>query len=355
MRLSVITRFFFVCLLFSLCADQGIIVSCSDKYTFTCLINLAYLRDYLGCTLPIEVWYAGDELSERSKDLLKGCGVEFKDLCQIYSEAPKKLRGFHSKPLALAATGFDEVLLMDADLFFFCDPSFIFSHPRYLETGAYFFRDRLEVKYCAYGKQPKYSAFGDWSPNYQYRHREALFRELIETPSQYVPIDWRHYWTKERPSFSNPFPSEHQESSCMAVDKKKHKQGIENLLLLNTIRRKEIYSVVYGDKETYWLSFEMAKEPYFINEQPPLRLYGEWVDKDEERPSVEMVHFVDGKMFYANKPPIDWGRDPLFVNSSIPVYPDFDHLLDKDKRGPTFEESIELNNLLFYYELLAAE
>ncbi len=342
----------FVCFLYPLYAVQGIIVACSDKYVPTCFPSLVYLRDCIGCSLPIEVWYAGDELSEKSKLLLKTCGVELKDLCQIYSDHQEELRGFHSKPLALAATAFDQVILMDADLFFFSDPSIIFSHSRFIETGAFFFRDRFEVKYCGYGKQPRYSAHGDWAPSYQYVHRETLFRELIESPSQYVPPDWRHYWTDERPSFLNPFPSEHQESSCLVVDKKRHTRGIENLLILNTTRRKHVYSVVYGDKETYWLAFEMAKEPYFINEEAPLRLYGEWVENDYERSSIEMIHFIDGKMFMASKPPIDFGTNPLFVSSRLPLFPDFENLSEKERRSPTFEELRELKKMLFYYKSL---
>ena len=344
--------FFFFTLSAVLYAERGIILCCSDKYLTTAFTSLAFLRDHLACTLPVEIWYAGDELGKTGKHLLSKCDVILRDLCDHYSNAAEELRGYHSKPLALAATVFDEVILMDADMFFFIDPSTLFDLEPYQKTGAYFFRDRLEMKYCGYGHQPKYSAFGDWSPNYQYKNREALFKKLIPSISDSVPDDWRHYWTEQRPSFRQPIPSEHQDSSCVVIDKRRHREGIKKILQLNTVNRKVLYKQIHGDKETYWLGLEMAKEPFFVNPDPPLRLYGATIDAIGEVLSIEMVHFIHGEMIFASKPPIPLGQSPIFVHSSVPIDIDMDQVPESKKYPLKTEENTQLELLLFYCETL---
>jgi alpha 1,3-mannosyltransferase len=53
------------------------------------------------------------------------------------------LSGWAAKPMAMLLSSFREVILIDADVLFFVDPTLLFSDPEYLRLGALFFRNRL--------------------------------------------------------------------------------------------------------------------------------------------------------------------------------------------------------------------
>jgi alpha 1,3-mannosyltransferase len=123
---------------------RGIVFSAGDHQAPFLLTSIPTLRQ-LGCDLPIEVMYLGDDdLSEDFRtDLESLSGVITRDLSQMVNDKGWKLAGWAGKPFAILFSSFREVIFIDADSLFFQTPEVLFDDPSYLETGALFFRDRL--------------------------------------------------------------------------------------------------------------------------------------------------------------------------------------------------------------------
>lgn len=330
-----LSLFFFLCIT-ALPAERGIVVACSDKYAGYLIPSLAYLRWELGCTLPVEVWYAGDELSRENRERLGAFGpIAFRDMVAVRGPPAKQYWGYHIKPLIVEATQFDEVILMDADIYFYQDPKVLFEDPHYRETGAYFFRDQ---PYWQLPSDPKLAYHGGGIE--YYRGRKKFLLTLVAQPSSSMPPDWRHYWESEEPTWERPYSSEHQESGCVVLDKKRHQKGLAEIVNLN-LNHKETYRYVLGDKETYWLGLEIAKEPYYVNPSHPYLLRGKSKHLHLiKNYKVNLVHFVGDRLFFQQKQPIQIGTDPCFVGATT--------------RDATEAEKEKLKMAYFYKEMFTS-
>jgi Mannosyltransferase putative len=242
------------------------------------------LRNNIQCELPIEVWHSGDELSDKVKDVLRAYpNVTFCDIAQTLNADPKIYRGWQMKPFIIKLSKFDEVILMDADLFFFEKPESLFNHPGYLQTGCFLFCDYKVV-------MPR----GSFSVE-KYLDRRRFISTLIPNPSPCVRSDMAEMWSKNIPTRKNPFPSDLGESGCVAINKNIHQTSLEKIIELNE-NRAETYKHVYGDKETYWMGCELANMPYHLNDQRAYELaWSNYV--------THITQFVDDKLFYIQKVP----------------------------------------------------
>lgn len=298
-------RFFFLCMTIcaTLFAERGIVVACNNKYAKSLHASLLHLRNHLHCQLPCEVWYAGSELSQTMiQAFCQIDGVLVHDVLEQMPPPASEYWGWHVKPVVMALCRFDEVLLMDADLFFFENPEILFEHPKYIERGAYFFRDRriFVIPYQQSGIQNRFAKERGNFPFY--KEQCKWLKSIIATPSESMPLDWKHYWTGDLPTAEHPFSTEKQEAGCVLVNKRVHEKGLNEVLQLNR-DRKFVYGMVYGDKETYWIGFEIAKEPYYVNEEHAMTLY------QGQKREVNIVQFLDGKLFYQQKEPVKASKD----------------------------------------------
>ncbi len=288
--------------------NAGIVVACSDAYAKRLYASLQILRKVHHCTLPIEVWYAGDELGERAKKYLASVGeVSFYDIAERYGGDPKQYRGYHIKGFALYASHFDELILMDADVVFYQDPRKLLDHPKRKQHGAYFFRDREDFKFTSYNQDQM--VYGDryFTSKFTYEERRNILLHLIPEMTESIPPDWRHYWVRLPREFDEPIPSEHQDAGCLAIDKKRAPKGCKVALSLNQ-HHNILYKYILGDKETYWMAFASAKESFYVNPTHPYRLRTIF----EER---EMFHMLDNAPFFLQKTPI------RSVNKSMKLIP----------------------------------
>jgi alpha 1,3-mannosyltransferase len=146
------------------------------------------------------------------------------------------LSGWAAKPMAMLLSSFREVILIDADVLFFVDPALLLSDPEYLRLGALFFRDRL-------------LAPAD--------HADFITESLPSPLSQNI-LQSNRWWSGT---------SQHmQESGVVVVDKWRHFVALLLATRLNgpdrdgndALGKKGVYQMMYGDKETFWLSWEMA-------------------------------------------------------------------------------------------------
>jgi alpha 1,3-mannosyltransferase len=224
---------------------RGIVLSGNDKQAPYFLTSIMSFRK-LGCNLPVEIMYLGEnDLNDDWRMKLESIpGVVTRDLSQMVSDEGWELKGWASKAFALLMSSFREVIYLDADALFFVNPEDLFEDPGYVETGALFFRDRV------------------YSPS----SRKQWLKDMLPKPISRKAQTSR-YWTGES--------REQQESGCLVVDKWRHFVAMLTVTRMNGPDRddnaktgaKGVYSLFYGDKETFWLGWELAGDTdYWFNE-----------------------------------------------------------------------------------------
>ena len=206
---------------------RGIVICAGGVRYLTCawvLINM--LRKH-GCTLPIELWYLGeDEGDPQWIDLVKPLGVECIDAHKVRDRHPHpRLGGWESKAYAILHSRFKEVLLLDADNVPVKDPAFLFDTPEYKQTGAVFWPDCG----CTSSDCSAWDVFG---------------------------VDKAMYLDERE-----------QESGQILINKE---SGWEALHLCNWFNMNSdfFYQHVYGDKDTFLFAWRRLAMPYTMVEKP---------------------------------------------------------------------------------------
>lgn len=131
-------------------AGRGVVIVGGGKYLPSAFVCARMLRQ-VGCRLPVQLWHLGDEEWDgRYDDLLRGHGVERVDatahpaaaatrgLCPFPDAA--RHRGpvhppFQLKSFAALHCPFEEVLVLDADVYPAADPTPLFDHPAVVAAG----------------------------------------------------------------------------------------------------------------------------------------------------------------------------------------------------------------------------
>lgn len=99
----------------------GILMVGGGRYWPGIVVSLKMLRD-TGCRLPVQIWHRGPLEPVRAEDLAELDGVEIHDLTTL-TPAPRVLRGWEAKTVALLACGWERVFFLDADAYFLRDPA----------------------------------------------------------------------------------------------------------------------------------------------------------------------------------------------------------------------------------------
>lgn len=269
-----------------------------------------------GSNLPVEIWYAGNELSlENQKRLARFGNVYFRDAVEVFGGVPQDYWGYHIKGWMLKGSRFDEVMIADADVYFAQNPEKLFWHIGYRDTGALFFRD---FRMKEFGPNPDHEKETEkgctkWKHGYldSYLLRRRYFRQWIPQPSCYLPKDMLFFWGDTKPTEEEKFLIHYQEAGVVLIDKKRHRKGVEKIHALN-VNHKETYKIVYGDKETYWIGMEMAQEPYAFNHGFPVNIRGKWKVYGIKRHKIRLVHLIDGELFWFQKKPVPLGGAPIY-------------------------------------------
>ena len=222
------------------------------------------LRD-VGCRLPIEVWYLGqEELSKAQRKLLEPKGVRCIDAQQVRTKYPvRRLGGWELKPYSILNSSFREVLFMDSDNVVVRDPEYLFANEHFVRTGAVFWPDRS-----------------------RFRKANPIWRSC----GLAVPLE---------PEF---------ESGQMLVDKGRVWRGLALAVWFNS-HSDFYYRYLHGDKETYHLAFRKLDLPYTLI-GTPLELRG----------PVFIQHDFNGKPLFQHRT-----RDKWNVFLSNPRFPWFHH------------------------------
>ncbi|KAI5198370.1 glycosyltransferase family 71 protein [Aureobasidium subglaciale EXF-2481] len=215
-------------------AGRGIVISGSNSQASYIKTAISSFRA-MGCTLPVEVMYLGDDdLGQDIRDDLETIeGVITRDIRKMVNDQGWALEGWAGKAFAAFLSSFREVILLDADVLFFENPESLFDESGYVDTGALFFSDRTV-----------------WPQD-----KKSFLRKILPRPISSKARDSR--WWKG-------VSGENQEAGVVVVDKWRHFLSVFLTARLNGPDRddsdagKGSYSFWWGDKETWWIGFELA-------------------------------------------------------------------------------------------------
>lgn len=292
---------------------RGIVLTAGDDQADQLLIMIPSLRK-LGCQLPIEIMYlADDDLEEERREELEQLdGVFTRDLKLMIDDDGWNLAGWAAKPFALLMSSFREAIFIDADSFFFVDPATLFDNEDYRATGALFFKDR----------------------NVSPESKRSWIRSILPAPIS-AKVKQNRLWTGES--------GHHQESGVLVVDKYRHFLPLLVTTRLNGPDRdgdadgkRGVYDMVYGDKETFWLSWEMADDLDYAFHGGVAGTMGKlttFYPSDED--SEDMPEEIDGPMICSPQlVQVDVTGKPIWFNGWISAtkddlykWQDFDYYL----------------------------
>ena len=201
---------------------RGIVVCAGGVRMFVnAYVLLRILRETLCCPLPVQLWHLGPrELSPVMRVLLEELDdVELIDAHAVRAAHPASIAdGWQLKPYADLHSRFQEVLMLDADQVPVRDPAELFHWPQYLETGALFWPDIVDLV----PENPVWPLCG------------------LE-PRRCTSLD----------------------SGQLVVDKQRHWVALNLVLFLNE-QAETFYRLVYGDKDTFLLGWLLAQAPYAL-------------------------------------------------------------------------------------------
>lgn len=231
-------------------------------------MGLSLIRELrcLGNQELIQVYHCfPDEMSEKNRAMLleADARVEIVDVCAKFvdqgvmkRETADKFRNWWLKPLALFYTDIKEVLLMDVDDVFLRDPAVLRTTEGYQRTGTTFFYDRVLLSNEWFNQEVKNSTYLKTLLN------EFDYAAFGLSGGAKIPDTLEHSYAYRGEA------SHEQDSSLVAVDKSRAGQAMTVMFWLVTVQRFE-REFSFGDKETFWIAYALAKHEYFFSPWGP--------------------------------------------------------------------------------------
>ncbi|RLN91069.1 hypothetical protein BBJ28_00022590 [Nothophytophthora sp. Chile5] len=229
--------------------------------------TIRMLRDVLDCVLPIEIWFRPDEMTATPSALdplhrlarnATAGAISFRKMTDPVAKR------FVAKVYAVYNSFFDRVLFLDADDVPVRDPSFLFTSPEFLETGAVFWPDFWH---------PTSTMFGI--------HRQSLLWELLDLP------------------FVDMFE---QESGQLVVDRRRHAAPLELVLFYATHQPNLLvhFRLAWGDKDLFRLAWLKLGSSFHMIESPPA-MAGMLVHNVAFCGMTMVQHDVDGAVLFLHR------------------------------------------------------
>jgi hypothetical protein len=128
---------------------KGLVIAANGiryRYITGVYMNIYVIRNLYGSDIPVEIVYVGEDeafTTLMKNELLNLGNVKLIDLTErLNTNVNKnKLIGYRTKPLAVIASSFEEVVLMDADALSFVDPYYFFKLDGYINNGMVLYKD----------------------------------------------------------------------------------------------------------------------------------------------------------------------------------------------------------------------
>jgi len=253
-------------------SGRGIVICGGGETYFACAWVCIGMLRRLGCVLPIELWYRGRaEMNLQMMELMDTRGVVCIDAYERARQNPmRRLDSWELKSFAVAYSEFEEVLYIDADNVPVQDPTFLFSGPEYLATGAVFWPDR----YIGPGSGVEWLSRRAW--------------EICRVPYRLEP---------------------EIEAGQLLINKRRC--WLPLLLTLHMNAHSDFYyGYFYGDKDTFHLAWRRAESPFALVPHPVTNLGNS---------DVIVQHDFDGTVLFQHRNGDKWsvGREPKQIRGFI--------------------------------------
>ncbi|OWY94928.1 hypothetical protein PHMEG_00035206 [Phytophthora megakarya] len=121
---------------------NGVLMVMYPKLLPSVYSTVRLLRTY-NCSLPVELWYLDSEMGTNplnESKILQSLVNEYGPI-SLRGIAKGSADGFNTKVFALAHSELDQVLFLDADNSPVKDPTYLFTTPEFVNTGAIFWPD----------------------------------------------------------------------------------------------------------------------------------------------------------------------------------------------------------------------
>ncbi|RLN53281.1 hypothetical protein BBP00_00009373 [Phytophthora kernoviae] len=247
----------------SVSRDKGVVI-CMHNGVLAMGLSLIRELRCLGNEELVQVYHCGqDELSSKSKEMMFAADnrLELVDVCsdlvdrEVLTQAKaSKFKNWWIKPLAMYHTDVRHVMLMDVDDIIIKDPAALRELEGYKTTGTTFFYDRVfaNCKQFVNGNDGKQKYLKKLFATFNY----AKFN-ITEgaAPSEHA-----------LESFAYKGKTCHEmDSSLVLMDKKRTGETVLDIMFWFITKERFRFTYSWGDKETFWLSYEMAHVPYFFS------------------------------------------------------------------------------------------
>ncbi|KAG7701901.1 hypothetical protein KL931_000357 [Ogataea haglerorum] len=236
-------------------SGDGIVMVGGGRFSWLALLNINQLRS-AGCQLPVEVFIASEQEYERDfcdrllPALNAKCVLGFEELpLQRYR---KKLRidGYQYKSLAIFASGFKRVLLLDADNVVIHNPDILFDWSVFEEYGLVLWPDCWSRTTHPYFYRIADIEVGDHPVRGQFMDRES-------------PDEWNYH------DLPGTLPNPASESGMLLVNKEKQVDTLFLSLYYNMFGPSHYYPLLtqggagQGDKDTFIAAAYALRKPVY--------------------------------------------------------------------------------------------
>ncbi|ETV92106.1 hypothetical protein, variant [Aphanomyces invadans] len=302
-------------------SSRGIVICLHDGMVPMALSLVQELR-HLGNKDVIHMYHCGaDEISALSRATILAVDptVQFIDVCtdmvasgKLREDQVPSFRSYWLKPLALIHSKLNHVMLMDTDVMVFHDPALLWDIQGYRDTGTLFFRDREII----------IQMFLTDIVEFPDRTKQLALHALVET------FDYAKFNLEYNPSsmLLNSLAwkgdaAHEQDSSITLIHKSRASVAMDVLFHLVTVdihRHTPIFT--HGDKELFWLAYELSQTPYF---------FSPWANSGAARPG-DMVNHPNTLCGDLAQwiPDLRYQHALLYINGAYVFNPRSDHLAD---------------------------
>jgi len=226
---------------------KGLVIAANGiryRYITGVYMNIYVIRNLYKSDIPVEIVYVGEDEAFNTlmkNELLNLGNVKLIDLTERLNTNVKKnkLIGYRTKPLAVIASSFEEVVLMDADALSFVDPYYFFKLDGYINNGMVLYKDYVTCLHY-------------------------INKKFINN----IGIGSKTYCKKTH--------GYELDSSCVVVNKQKAWEALYTICVIN-VESDSYYNNkinnVLGDKDTWLIgSMFVGFEPYVSESDPGLLL-----------------------------------------------------------------------------------
>lgn len=235
-------------------SGRGIVIAGGGVTYFGCAWVCASMLRWLGCKLPIELWFLGrGEMDSQMALLAKRLDITLVDAREVAKEyKPRILNGWELKPFAVLYSAFEEVMFLDADSIPVQNPEFMFDAPGFLDTGAVFWPDM-----APYDRK-------EWLPPLVWERCGMEFRNYVDFESGQLMVNKRKCWDAMQLTLWMNYHSDYW------------------------------YKIVFGDKSTWHLAWHKVERKYAMPEGACGWQWPAIIQHDFSRRAL-FVHCVRGK------------------------------------------------------------